>query len=151
MVEAIQRRREQGLLTFLMFVDLSKAYDVVPHEAMFAKLHQIGVRGRMLAFIRVLYESSEVRVRGSTTTFKLDRGLRQGCPLSPILFDIFINDLYGRPDVIRRELGVEIPGVPEEEGLMAGLLFADDLVAIAQSREDMRRQAYNVSEWHTRW
>jgi hypothetical protein len=151
LVEAVQRRREEGLLTFLMFVDLSKAYDVVPHEAMFAKLHQIGVRGRMLGFIRALYESSEVRVRGAAGTFKLDRGLRQGCPLSPILFDIFINDLYGRPDALRREFGVEVPGVPAKEGLLAGLLFADDLVAIAKNRADMRSQAHNISLWCSKW
>ena len=99
LVEAVQRRREKRRMTFLMFVDLSKAYDIVPHEAMLAKLDQIGIRGRMLSFIRALYESSEFRVRasvpGSTTgpTIKIMRGLRQGCPLSPILFDIFINDL----------------------------------------------------------
>lgn len=151
LIETIQRRREQKLLSFLMFVDLSKAYDVVPHEAMFAKLYQIGVRGRMLAYIRALYESSEVRVRGSSSAFRLNRGLRQGCPLSPILFDIFINDLYGRPDVVRTEMGVGIPGVPEKEGLLPGLLFADDLVAIAKSRQDMQIQAHHVSRWCAQW
>jgi hypothetical protein len=151
LVEAIERRREQKLLSFLMFVDLSKAYDVVPHEAMFAKLYQIGVRGRMLAYIRALYELSEVRVRGSSNAFRLNRGLRQGCPLSPILFDIFINDLYGRPDVVRKKVGVRVPGVPEKEGLLPGLLFADDLVAIAKSRQDMQTQADRVSLWCARW
>ena len=151
LLEAIQRRREQQMKTYLLFVDLTKAYDVVPHEAMFAKLRQIGVRGRMLQYIRALYESSEVRVRGSSTTFQLNRGLRQGCPLSPILFDIFINDLYGRPDVARREYGVTVPGVPEKEGLLPGLLFADDLVAIANTEVDMAYQARNVEVWCNTW
>jgi hypothetical protein len=154
LLEVLQRRRVSGRRTYAMFVDLSKAYDVVPHGALFAKMEQLGVRGRMLAFVRSLYASSELQVRmplGTSPVIRLKRGVRQGCPLSPILFDIFINDVYGLPDEPRRGLGVYVPGVPEEEGRVAGLLFADDLVALAASRRAMRRQADRVSEWCATW
>jgi hypothetical protein len=154
LVETIVRRSEGGQATYAMFVDLTKAYDTVPHEALFAKMDQIGIRGRMLGFIRSLYYQSEIVVGmgGNQKSFRLKRGLRQGCPLSPILFDIFINDLYGTPGDKRMDLGVSVPGVSvEEEGLLAGLLFADDLVGFAQSVEMMEEHARHVDAWCQRW
>lgn len=154
LLEVLQRRRVRGRRTYAMFVDLSKAYDVVPHGALFAKMDQLGVRGRMLDFVRSLYASSELQVRmplGTSPVIRLKRGVRQGCPLSPILFDIFINDVYGLPGEPRERLGVRVPGVPEVEGLMAGLLFADDLVALSSSRRSLQRQADRVSEWCATW
>jgi len=154
LVETIMRRSGGGEATFAMFVDLTKAYDVVPHEALFAKMHQIGIRGRMLGFIRNLYYQSEIVVGmgGDQKPFRLRRGLRQGCPMSPILFDIFINDLYGKPGVKRIKLGVTVPGIKvEEEGLLSGLLFADDLVGLASSLKDMKEHAQHVDEWCRTW
>ena len=54
-VEIIQRRRIVNEPTYVVFVDLKKAYDTVPHEALFAKLSRFGIRGQCLAFIRALY------------------------------------------------------------------------------------------------
>ena len=72
--------------------------------------------------------------------------------MSPILFDIFINDLYGKPGVKRIKLGVTVSGVKvEEEGLLSGLLFADDLVGLASSLKDMKEHAQHVDGWCRTW
>ena len=83
--EILQRRKHAGLQTFALFVDLQKAYDTVPHGALFAKLSQIGIRGRCLAFIQALYDNSRIRVRVGagerarySDSFDLLRGVRQG-------------------------------------------------------------------------
>lgn len=84
-VDILQRRRIAGETTYATFVDLKKAYDTVPHEALFAKLSQFGIHGQCLAFLRCLYARSKITVRvGSGNTaahsaaFPLRRGLRQG-------------------------------------------------------------------------
>jgi exonuclease III len=84
-VEACQRRRLDGTATFLTFIDLKKAYDTVPHGALFAKLSRAGVRGKCLAFIRGLYTDNALKVRvGNGKNARLSpsaallRGLRQG-------------------------------------------------------------------------
>jgi len=154
-VETVQRRGIEGKPTFLTFIDLAKAYDTVPHEALFAKMERIGIKGRMLGFIRSLYASSEICLRiqrYEAKPFMLRRGLRQGCPMSPILFDIFINDIYGEPGEIRLKWGVSVPGVSIlTEGRMAGLLFADDLVGLSETPMGVRKQTERISEWCRVW
>ena len=85
-----------GRETWACFVDFAKAYDRVPHAALLAKLWDIGVRGRLYRFIRELYQTSEVCVevgRARSAAFPLKRGLRQGCPMSPVLFNVYASDL----------------------------------------------------------
>ena len=73
-VEIIQRRRIVNEPTYMVFVDLKKAYNTVPHEALFAKLSRFGIRGQCLAFIRALYQSSAIRVQvgGGSNSLYLD-------------------------------------------------------------------------------
>jgi hypothetical protein len=62
LVEAIQQRRLAGLPTFGLFIDLKKAYNMVPHEAVFAKMWHFCIRGRCYNFIIVLYKRSTIHV-----------------------------------------------------------------------------------------
>jgi exonuclease III len=146
--EVCTRRSLKGLPTYAAFIDFRKAYDMVPHEALMRKLWCIGVRGRTLAFIKSLYHKSEVSVRvGSTMSepFLLNKGLRQGCPMSPILFDIFINDILKEQE----ELGIEIPGVNNRK--LPGLMFADDVVVLAPDRLKLKRLLHRVETWANQW
>ena len=78
----------------MCFVDFKKAYDSVPHEALLYKMRTMGIGGKVYAFIEKLYAHSAIVVDANGYTSEpipLERGLRQGCPLSPILFSLFIN------------------------------------------------------------
>ena len=84
-LDILQRRKICDERTYAIFIDLKKAYDTVPHGALFAKLYTFGVRGRCLKFIEALYASSTIAVRvgqGSMAQqadpFSLCRGVRQG-------------------------------------------------------------------------
>jgi hypothetical protein len=63
LVEALKRHCLAHQPTLGIFIDLKKAYDMVPHEGLFAKLRRFGIRGRCLEFIRGLYGWSTIQVR----------------------------------------------------------------------------------------
>eukprot|EP01018_Ginkgo_biloba_P020345 Gb_41497 [translate_table: standard] len=82
--------------TYVAFIDFKKAYDMVPHEALMKKLRAAGVAGKALDFFKNLYSSTLVKVRFEdlvSPPTPVQRGVRQGCPTSPSLFNIFINDI----------------------------------------------------------
>lgn len=143
LIEIVQRRRLQGLKTYSCFLDFKKAYDMVPLPLLFAKLEARGIHGRMLNFVKILYSNSSFKVGNpdSTNLAKLERGLRQGCPLSCILFDLFIDDLLDNNKI----KGVMVPGVPDKR--CKGLLFADDSVILAESSNQLKKGIQAASDW----
>lgn len=89
LAESVRRRNLNGQPTLGLFIDLVKAYDRVPHGALYRVLDHRGIRGKYLNIIKAMYKSSKMRVRACgklAEPFDMWRGLRQGCPLSPLLF-----------------------------------------------------------------
>ncbi|KAI3371769.1 hypothetical protein L3Q82_024322 [Scortum barcoo] len=117
----------------MCFVDLEKAFDRVPRGILWGVLREYGVRGPFLRAVRSLYDWSRslVRIAGSKSDlFPVHVGLRQGCPLSPVLFIIFMDRIS------RRSQGPE--GVRFGNHRISSLLFADDVVLLASSSQDLQ-------------
>ena len=77
---------------YLCFIDYSKAFDNVRHEKLFNILEHLDIDGKDLRVIRNLYwdQSAAVRIGGELSEYKLiKRGVRQGCVMSPDLFNIY--------------------------------------------------------------
>jgi exonuclease III len=148
LVEIVQRRKWGiGKSTYAAFIDFRKAFDTVPHNALFYKLWAYGVRGRCLNFIKKLYRSSFIKVAAGDSLseeVRLERGVRQGCPLSPILFDVFINDL------LTETKGVKVPGLDRSEKV-PGLMFADDAVALAGTENLLQKSLDRIGTWASDW
>jgi len=152
--DIVKRRRAANLETYLVFVDFKAAYDTVPHRELFRKMHHYGVRGKTLRFFKNLYKGSTFRVLSSQGTlsklYALLRGLRQGCPASPALFNLFINDIFWS----RRgtAMGVKVPIERESPWdpnfiKVTGLLFADDLVGLCGDLRQVRHMCAHLGSW----
>ncbi|CAB1104154.1 unnamed protein product [Ectocarpus sp. CCAP 1310/34] len=97
MLFAIQRlhelARKKSTAVFACFVDLTKAYDSVDRDLLWDVLGRFGVPPKMLAVIRHFHEGMRARVRTDdgqySEWFDVGQGLRQGCNLAPLLFNLF--------------------------------------------------------------
>ena len=86
-----------------------------------------------------------VRVNESfTKPFRVSTGLRQGCVLSPILFNLFVNDLPA--SITATNEGVQFGG-----STISSLQYADDLVMIADSEQALQTLLGKVHEWCSLW
>ena len=77
-------------------MDFRKALDSVWHDGLLYKVLQINVRGNFYKVIKSLYSNSTCSIRignNQTQPFQYTRGVRQGCILSPLLFNLYVNDL----------------------------------------------------------
>ena len=80
---------------YVCFVDLKKAFDSIWHVGLLYKLLQIKVGGCFYHLIKSLYSNSTCSIKlgqNQTRPFQYARGVRQGCILSPLLFNLFINN-----------------------------------------------------------
>ncbi|KAK3528646.1 hypothetical protein QTP70_006351 [Hemibagrus guttatus] len=117
----------------MCFVDLEKAFDPVPHGILWEVLWEYGVRGSLLRAVRSLYNRSRSLVRIASCKsdlFPVHVGLRQGCPLPPVLFIVFMDRIS------RRSQGLE--GVRFGDHRISSLIFADDVVLLASSGLDLQ-------------
>lgn len=121
--KAAESKRFKG---FLLSVDLEKAFDKVNHVFLWKVLEKFGVPERFINCIKNLYESATSRIIFNgilTSDVKIGSSVRQGCPLSMVLFVLYIEGLV-------RKLSANIRGVLLSGKFIRVLAYADDLVIL---------------------
>ena len=140
-------RNRIGQWTHCCFIDLRKAYDRVWRDGLWKRLWDEGIRGKMWRVCKNIYEKTQSCVLVSqerTEFFDVELGVRQGCVLSPILFSIYINTLA--KEITESGIGIKI-----DEEKIAILLYADDIVIIADTAEDLRTGMKIATKWGKKW
>ena len=125
-----QKCYDQQKDVFLCFVDFEKAFDRVNHEKMLKALKDIGLDTKDFAIIRNLYyhQNAKIRIEGQTSNnIRICRGVRQGCVLSPMLFNLY-SELIFKKVFEKVTSGVTVNGVQ-----IPSVRYADDTVLIANS------------------
>ena len=94
--EMIERKNLEGKKLYLGFLDIEKAYDRVNRGMLCKVLEKIGLSNKVVNVIRSMYENTRAKYRlGSIETDWVlsERGVRQGCILSPTLFSLYTEEL----------------------------------------------------------
>lgn len=136
----IQRKREEkNSKVYTLFIDLRAAFDKVEGKKLWERLKVKNINEHLIRRIKDLYEETKVTIRtrqGMTSMFKTTKEVRQGCVLSPLLFNLYIADI----DKYMSERG--IGGIKLGKERIWTLAYADDMVIMAKNRETLLDMMY---------
>ena len=137
----------EGKKLYTCFVDFRKAFDSVWRMGLFHKLLTSGIEPGLVKLIKDMYDkSSQMLKLGNRVSrkFMTHRGVKQGCILSPKLFNLFINDL---PDIF--DTTCDPIHLGNEK--LSCLMYADDLIIMSETKEGLQNCLNNLEEYTLKW
>ena len=143
----IETRKLRKKWTYAAFIDYSKAYDRINRNMLFIKLSALGLKGNFYESMKDIYSNvrCSVKVNGVLSdSFNVSSGLKQGCSLSPMLFNLYLNVLA----VKLKSLGC---GIDIDGEVVPIILYADDIVLLAENEQDLQQLLNVLNEWCKEW
>ena len=128
---------------FGCFVDFSKAFDSVPRNLLLEKLRKHNITGKIFDIIKTIYTNDQASVKFGnkfSPKFRTNQGVRQGCVLSPLLFNIFLCDIQETFDKCGNN-----PKLNNEE--ISCLIWADDILILSESEEGLQAKLDNLATY----
>ncbi|KAF7253208.1 cAMP-specific 3',5'-cyclic phosphodiesterase 4B [Varanus komodoensis] len=140
----MEKAREFQKNIYFSFIDYAKAFDCVDYNTLWQVLKEMGVPDHLIGLLRNLYVDQEATVRtghGTTDWFKIEKGVRQGCILSPCLFNLYAEHIMRKVGLDESPVGIKIAGRN-----INNLRYADDTTLTAESEEELKRLLMRVKE-----
>ena len=97
----------------ICFIDYDKAFDCVDHNKLWKILKEMGIPGHLTCLLRNLSAGQEATVRaghGTTDWFQIRKGVRQGCILSPCLFNLYAEYIMRRAGLDKAQAEIRLLG-----------------------------------------
>ena len=119
---------------YFFFIDCAKAFDCVDHNKLWKILQEIGIPDHLTCLLRNLYAGQEATVKtghGTTDWFQIEKGVHQGCILSPCLFNLNAEYIMQNAGLDEVQAGVKIA-----KRNINNLRYADD-TTLWQSEEEL--------------
>ena len=127
----MEKAREFQKNIYFCFMDSAKAFDCVDHKKLWKILKEMGIPDHLTCLLRSLYAGQEATIRtghGTTDWLQIGKRVRQGCILSPCLFNLYA-------EYIMRNAGLE---ETQEERNINNFRYADDTTLMAESEEELK-------------
>ena len=150
--QLVEKSWEHRTKAFFLFIDLKKAYDSVPREALWQVLHKLGIPDPTIQLIKAFHQDMQATIQLDGKTLEpidVDNGLRQGCCMAPVLFNLYacvfverwlarIENLDGVGLTLKYKHDQKLfrrYTRNAEETRLTELQFADDAALLAKTRE----------------
>ena len=130
------RARDFQKNIYFCFIDYAKAFDCVDHNKQWKILQEMGIPDHLTCLLRNLHAGQEATVRtGHETTgwFQIRKGVRQGCILSPFLFNLYAEYIMRNAGLSEAQAGIKIV-----RRNINNLRYADDTTLMADSGEELK-------------
>ena len=140
----IEKAREFQKNIYFCFIDYAKAFDCVDHHKLWKILKEMEIPYYLTCLLRNLYAGQEATVRaghGTTEWFQTGKGVRQGCILSPCLFNLYAEYIMRNAGLEETPTGINIAGRN-----INNLRYADDTTLMAESEEELISLLMKVKE-----
>ena len=137
----IKKAREFQKNIYFYFIDYAKAFDCMDHNKLWKILKEMGIPDHLSCLLRNLYAYQEATVRtghGTTDWFQIGKGVRQGCILSPCLFNLYAEYVMRNSGLEEAQAGIKIARTN-----INNLTYVDDNTLMAESEVELKSLLIN--------
>jgi len=133
--DAAQKIQARSSRLYTAFIDFKQAYDSIPRDKLWDHLYRCRMPPHLVSILQNLYHADEYTLLdGDKRAFVQPTfGVKQGCPLSPLLFSIYLNDI----DSVAEGIQGAVTAIPNFT--VTHMLFADDLALLSNRPSDLQR------------